>query len=97
VRDSLLLIGDAARVVEPFTGEGIAYALAGGELAGRALLAGRPKDYARAHRRLYAGRLWVNQLARLACLHPRFANGLLSAARRWPSLLGYLTKKITGT
>src|SRR6266516_4416411 len=31
--ENLLLIGDAARVVEPFTGEGIYYALRSGELA----------------------------------------------------------------
>jgi flavin-dependent dehydrogenase len=92
---TLLLVGDAARVVEPFTGEGIAYAMAGGELAGRALLAGKPCGYARAHARLYAGRLWVNRLARAACLYPRFATVLVQAARVWPSLLGYLTRKVT--
>jgi len=38
--ENLLFTGDAARVVEPFTGEGIYYALASGELAARHLLAG---------------------------------------------------------
>lgn len=97
VQGSLLFIGDAARVVEPFTGEGIAYALATGEAAGRALLAGRPADYSRAHRRLYRGRLWVNRLARAACLHPRFASAIVQAASAWPGLLGYLTRKVTST
>jgi menaquinone-9 beta-reductase len=35
--DNLFLIGDAARVVEPFTGEGIYYALRSGELAAAAI------------------------------------------------------------
>ena len=35
---SLFLVGDAARVVEPFTGEGIYYALASGELAAKAII-----------------------------------------------------------
>ena len=34
---NLLFIGDAARVVEPFTGEGIYYALRSGELAAKAI------------------------------------------------------------
>ena len=33
----LYLVGDAARVVEPFTGEGIYYALRSGELAAEAI------------------------------------------------------------
>src|SRR4029077_4031468 len=35
--ENLLFIGDAARVVEPFTGEGIYYALRSGELAASAI------------------------------------------------------------
>jgi geranylgeranyl reductase family protein len=85
----LFLVGDAARVVEPFTGEGIAYALASGELAARHLLKDRP-GYADANRRLYAGRLWVNRLARWACLYPRAGSLLLHA----PALIGWLTRKV---
>jgi flavin-dependent dehydrogenase len=97
VQGTLLLAGDAARVVEPFTGEGIAYALASGELAGRALLSGNIRGYAVAHAGLYRGRLWVNRLVRTACLHPRFAGVLLQTARAWPALLRYLTRKVTTT
>ena len=92
----LLIIGDAARVVEPFTGEGIFYALASGELAARHLLAGDLRGYARSHARLYRGRLWINQLARAACLHPRFAGLLLRIAHRWPGTLKWLTRKVVG-
>ncbi len=92
--DGLLLIGDAARVVEPFTGEGIYYALATGELAARHLLASDLPGYARTQRHLYAGRLWINHLARAACLHPRFAAAILATARVFPPLLGMLTRKV---
>ncbi|MEZ5299102.1 MAG: FAD-dependent monooxygenase [Verrucomicrobiales bacterium] len=70
-----LLVGDAARVVEPFTGEGIYYALRSGRLAAEAALAvakgtssrnAAAAFYRAAHRRLYRGRLWVNALARIA-------------------------------
>ncbi len=95
VQDGLLIIGDAARVVEPFTGEGIYYALATGELSARHLLAGDHPGYARPQRQLYAGRLWINHLARAACLHPRFAAAILATARAFPPLLGMLTRKVT--
>ena len=36
-QENLFFIGDAARVVEPFTGEGIYYALRSGELAAAAI------------------------------------------------------------
>jgi geranylgeranyl reductase family protein len=90
-KGAVLFAGDAARVVEPFTGEGIAYALASGELAGRLLANGAAESYAEAHRRLYAGRLWIHELARLACLHPRAGSLLLRA----PWLARWLTRKIT--
>src|SRR6267143_3937477 len=85
---SLFLIGDAARVVEPFTGEGIYYALASGELAAEAIISqcnGRDEreaaaSYAVAHARLYHGRLWINRLARAAVLSPRVASVFLEVA-----------------
>lgn len=99
----LFLVGDAARVVEPFTGEGIFYALRSGELAAEALIAavrrGRPTAAAAAEFRqasgaLYKGRLWVNRLARLSVLHPRLAAIALEAARWQPGLLRLLTAKV---
>ncbi len=97
VHGSLLFVGDAARVLEPFTGEGITYALASGELAARALLAGDLRGYTRAQAGLYRGRLWLNQLARTACLHPSLANTILQVSRVWPGALRYLTRKVTAT
>jgi geranylgeranyl reductase family protein len=101
---SLFLVGDAARVVEPFTGEGIYYALASAELAAKALgfqCDGQGVDevsaaYSAAHRQLYQGRLWINRLARTAVLSPRAASFLLEALRFQPALFRFLTAKITG-
>jgi menaquinone-9 beta-reductase len=98
----LFLVGDAARVVEPFTGEGIYYALASGELAAKAIIlqrdGGNAEDvavaYSAAHIELYRGRLWINRLARVAVLSPRIASALLQVARLQPGLLRFLTAKI---
>lgn len=99
---SLFFVGDAARVVEPFTGEGIYYALASGELAAKAIAlrkeGGDAADvaiaYSAAHGHLYRGRLWINRLARAAVLSPRIASALLSGARLQPAILRLLTAKI---
>lgn len=40
-----LLVGDAAGLVDPLTGEGIRFAIKSGKLAAQALLAGRPEVY----------------------------------------------------
>jgi geranylgeranyl reductase family protein len=98
----LFLVGDAARVVEPFTGEGIYYALASGELAAKAITlqrnGGSAEDvavaYSSAHAQLYRGRLWINRLARAAVLSPRIASAFVGAARFQPALLRLLTAKI---
>ena len=87
---NLLLVGDAARVVEPFTGEGIYYALASGELAARHIISGNLDGYSKAHAELYRGRLWINQLAKQAVLHPRIA----TFALRFPPALRWLTAKV---
>jgi geranylgeranyl reductase family protein len=101
-REKLFLVGDAARVVEPFTGEGIYYALRSGELAAQALVkiihendSGDPvTEYTQAHAAMYRGRLWVNQLSRSAVLAPRFASLFVHLARVQPSILRLLTAKI---
>jgi flavin-dependent dehydrogenase len=99
--DKLFMVGDAARVVEPFTGEGIYYALRSGELAAQAIVktvrgkydVDPMNEYAQAHAAIYRGRLWVNRLARAAVLSPRVASSLIHAARVQP-ILRSLTAKI---
>jgi geranylgeranyl reductase family protein len=101
---SLFLIGDAARIVEPFTGEGIYYALASGELAAKAIAlqheSGNANDvalaYSAAHAQLYRGRLWINRMARSLVLSPRIGSAFVQIARFQPALLRLLTGKIVG-
>jgi len=98
----LFFVGDAARVVEPFTGEGIYYALRSGELAARAItkiIRGEDRqsiaqEFAHAHRAMYRGRLWINRLARAAVLSPRIASALLASPLVNRAILRTLTKKI---
>jgi flavin-dependent dehydrogenase len=102
VHSRLFLIGDAARVVEPFTGEGIYYALRSGELAGHAivkLITGSTEreatqEFEQQQRAMYSGRLWLNRLARSAVLSPRIASRILSFAKFQPSLLRLLTSQV---
>jgi menaquinone-9 beta-reductase len=99
---NLFFIGDAARVVEPFTGEGIYYALRSGELAANAIgkiLRGDHgnrvlRDFGRAHAHMYRGRLWINRLSRAAVLRPRLGSFFIHIARINPSVLRLLTGKI---
>jgi flavin-dependent dehydrogenase len=100
--ENLLFIGDAARVVEPFTGEGIYYALRSGELAAEAIakiISGKDRqlalcEFARAAAEMYRGRLWINRLARASVLSPRIGSLFVHAARINPSILKLLTAKI---
>lgn len=95
--ENLLLAGDAARVVEPFTGEGIYYALASGELAAKHVCGKLPfGNYRREHARLYAGRLWVNRISKYAALYPRIASFALDAMRFYPPALRFLTSRVAG-
>jgi len=92
----LFLVGDAARVVEPFTGEGIYYAMRSGELAAEAILSSSDAEatYRRTHAAMYRGRLWVNHLARIAGTHPRLTSQALRLFKYWPAPLGALTAKV---
>ena len=99
-RENVLFVGDAARVVEPFTGEGIFYALRSGELAAAAAkdmirgnAAKAARNYAAKHAAIYRGRLWVNALARGAVVSPKLGSILFKLARFHPALR-LLTRKI---
>jgi flavin-dependent dehydrogenase len=100
--ENLFFVGDAARVVEPFTGEGIYYALRSGELAASAItkiLRGDDRnsvlrEFSRAYAQMYRGRLWINRLARAAVLRPQLGSLFVHAARINPEILKLLTAKI---
>src|SRR5262245_20099061 len=100
--ENLFFIGDAARVVEPFTGEGIYYALRSGELAANAIakiLRGENRnsallEFGRAYAQMYRGRLWINRLARAAVLRPQLGSFFVHTARINPSILKLLTATI---
>jgi menaquinone-9 beta-reductase len=100
--ENLLFIGDAARVVEPFTGEGIYYALRSGELAASAIkkiIRGEDRqsalrEFARASAEMYRGRLWINRLARAAVLSPCISSLFVHATRIDRSMLKLLTARI---
>ena len=100
--ENLFFIGDAARVVEPFTGEGIYYALRSGELAANAIVKmirgqdrqGTVREFARAHAAMYRGRLWINRLARAAVLSPQITSRLLQFVPLHSAILRLLTAKI---
>ncbi len=103
IHENLLFIGDAARVVEPFTGEGIYYALRSGELAADAIakiIRGTDRqlalqEFARECAEMYRGRLWINRLARAAVLSPRLASFLIQATRIEPVFRSLTTKIAT--
>lgn len=99
-RPGLFLLGDAARVVEPFTGEGIYYAMRGAQLAAAALLESpdlpaAARRYRADHARLYRGRLWPNLLARWCVEHPAAGDGILRLGRIFPAVLRGLSGKVT--
>jgi flavin-dependent dehydrogenase len=100
--ENLFFVGDAARVVEPFTGEGIYYALRSGELAANAAakIVRREnrhlalRNFTRAYSGMYRGRLWINRLAREAVLRPQLGSLFVRAARIRPEIIKFLTAKI---
>jgi menaquinone-9 beta-reductase len=102
--ENLFLIGDAARVIEPFTGEGIFYAMRSGQLAANAIariIRGEDRQramrkFGRAYTEMYRGRLWINRLARAAVLSPRIASFLVGFAPLTPAMMRLLTQQIAG-
>ena len=83
-REGVLLVGDAARLADPFLGEGIYYAVRSGSLAAAALIGGRdPADAARRYEAAIAETIWpdLRAASRIAALFhrvPRWWHRILS-------------------
>ena len=88
-RPGLLLAGDAAGFIDPMTGDGLRFALRGGELAAEAALrelsSGAPAfEYLRqARAREFAGKWRVNRVLRSLVASPRGVAVAASVAARW--------------
>ncbi len=88
-RPGLLLAGDAAGFIDPMTGDGLRFALRGGELAAEAALrelsSGEPAfAYLRqARAREFAGKWRVNRVLRSLVASPRGVAVAASVAARW--------------
>lgn len=90
---SLFRVGDSAGYIEPFTGEGMAWALVGGARLG-AILAQNPDDppdrhhaqWIHAHRRIIRNRQSLCRLAAAILRRPQLANLLLITLNHAPAL-----------
>jgi flavin-dependent dehydrogenase len=99
------LLGDAARVVEPFTGEGISFALSTGLLAAEAAVAGLAGNnlnsalaiYSRTHRQLYRRRAWVNTLLRWMLVTPRQTVRVLRKMEQLPGIVSFFSQRVHAT
>lgn len=85
----LLLAGDAAGFIDPMTGDGLRFALRGGELAAEAALVELDRG-APAHERLragrtreFAGKLRLNRALRSLVASPRAVGLAAAVASRW--------------
>ena len=90
----LLLAGDAAGFIDPMTGDGLRFAIAGGELAAAAALRalehgwnGVHADLARARQRLFGSKWRFNRGLRALVASPRAIGAAAMAARVAPGVL----------
>ncbi len=101
--DGFLLVGDAARVTEPVTGEGIYLALRSGQLAGTTLAAAladgrlssvRLSAYQQACRAEFAARIRLNSVIRNLVYRPRLLSLAIRFVGRRQRLLDWLISSV---
>jgi len=101
--DRVLLVGDAARVNEPVTGEGIYFALKSGQLAARAIDQAFRKDdfsvgqlysYERECRSAFRTRWRINAFVRWLIYRPALLSPLIRFSQKKVRLLDSLVHKI---
>ena len=91
-------MGDALRVMEPFTGQGIYFALRTAELAAEAMGNSRNSEaaYSAAVVRLYRERGWINDWLRRLIYHERIAGAVINLLQKWPRLVTELADNVLG-
>lgn len=99
--ERLFVLGDAAGYVEPFTGEGMAWALASGlaiaPLALRAVERWAPdlvREWTALHRRMVGRRQLVCRGATMALRRPWLIPIVFGSLARWPSASAYLLRRL---
>lgn len=101
VADGVLLVGDSAGFIDPFTGEGVYFALRGAELAADALsaaLASGPASaralavYQRAHRAAFGGRYALCDIIQRVVAAPAALSFFAARLRRHPDLADMLIR-----
>jgi len=92
--DGLLLAGDAAGFIDPMTGDGLRFAVHGGELAALAALEALEHGWTGVHSRLaadrrgaFAGKWRFNRVLRALVSSPRTVDAAAVAARLSPGVL----------
>jgi menaquinone-9 beta-reductase len=94
----VLAIGDAAGYIEPFTGEGMGWAVASGAavvpLAAQAWEAVRVDQWTSLYRRNAARREWLCRAVTWVSRHPSIARALVSIASYLPWLAAPLVRTV---
>jgi len=94
-RHRVLLVGDAARLMDPLLGEGIRHAVDSGRLAAECILSGDLQGYSkRVHREIGRDLLWGQRWARLFYGYPRMSFEL---AVRNPRFVNEFLRLFAGT
>ena len=95
------LVGDAVRLLEPLTGEGIYSALITGEMAARNILSidrvGLEKamqNYRSQHRRFYGSRTLINSLVRWSLVDSRRSMRIMSILKLWPTAVSHMVELV---
>jgi flavin-dependent dehydrogenase len=95
--DGWSLVGDAAGLADPMTGEGIYYALRSARLSAEALAQGRPASYASAVEQEIRPELSKAYGISHDYFNRRYLNWVVRVARHSPSLGAFLAEYLTGT
>jgi menaquinone-9 beta-reductase len=98
----VLVAGDAAAYVEPFTGEGMAWAIASGLAVAEHVkerLAGRYREgqWSREHARLIARRQLACRVVAAALRRPEITRAAVGAASLAPGIVSMLARRIHGS